>query len=154
LFASLVTVISALLITAVTLFHAHAHYTDEQERTGQILASVRQMATDLTTISGADVAGQADKIAAQTVGTFRDQFGSQRQNFLAIVQQARVTSVGEVRAVGLLQADNVTAQALAAVSAHVSNQESPTGQQRQYRMRVTLRLVDGRWLVSDVELVP
>ena len=45
------------------------------------------------------------------------------------------------------------ATVLTAVTSIVKNTEAPEGQQRVYRMKMTLDHTDGRWLVSNVEFV-
>jgi Mce-associated membrane protein len=49
--------------------------------------------------------------------------------------------------------DGDTVTVLAAVSATVQNADAPTGEQRQYRMKMQLQHDGDRWLVSDLEFV-
>jgi Mce-associated membrane protein len=64
-----------------------------------------------------------------------------------------VESTGEIEEAGIVTADDKHAVALAAVTSTVKNTEAPDGEIRVYRMKVTLDVVDDKWLVSDVEFV-
>jgi Mce-associated membrane protein len=54
----------------------------------------------------------------------------------------------------LSSSDGTTAVALAAVRATVGNAAAPEGQQRQYRLRITLEKTGETWLVANLEFVP
>ncbi|AHI01067.1 hypothetical protein GCM10010174_13290 [Kutzneria viridogrisea] len=125
----------------------------EQTRLAAVQAA-RQVAVNLTTVSKDSAQQDVQRLMDSATGSFRDQFGEQAEVFRKVLQQADVTSQGTVREAGVSSADADSAVVLAAVSATVKNTDAPTGEQRQYRMRMHLTKDGDRWLVSDLEFVP
>ncbi|RRO17966.1 hypothetical protein EIL87_06765 [Saccharopolyspora rhizosphaerae] len=143
------------LVVAGTHFHnaaAAAAAKDESDR--RAVAVARQAALGLTNISAQTVEQDTQRLAALATGAFADQFAQQTTAFRDIVTGSQVTSRGEVVEAALSHSDGRTAVALAAVRATVGNAAAPEGQQRQYRLRITLEKTAETWLVANLEFVP
>ncbi|TWG08066.1 Mce protein [Saccharopolyspora dendranthemae] len=143
------------LVVAGTQFQNSARAAAEREESGrQAVAVARQAALALTNISAPTVEQDSQRLASLATGAFSDQFAQQSPAFRDLVTGSQVTSRGEVVEAALSHADDRTAVALAAVRATVGNAGSPEGQERQYRMRITLEKTAGTWLVANLEFVP
>ncbi|BAH55891.1 MULTISPECIES: hypothetical protein [Rhodococcus] len=118
-----------------------------------ILDTATQMSTNLVTLRHQSVDEDIKKVADGTTGPFHDQFATSSGGFGDVLNQGQVESTGEVKSAGIIDSSDDHATVLAAVTSTVKNTEAPDGEMRVYRMKLTLDLVDGRWLVSDVEFV-
>lgn len=118
-----------------------------------ILETATEMATNLVTLRHQSVDEDIKKVADGTTGPFHDQFATSSGGFGEVLTQGQVESTGEVKSAGIVEATDNHATVLAAVTSTVKNTEAPDGEMRVYRMKLTLDLVDGRWLISNVEFV-
>lgn len=149
---SVVIVLGALTFGGVGAWRLHTAQV-RQDRDAAIVSTTRRVVADLVTLRHDSAAADMKRVADSTVGKFHDQFADTSGAFLSVLQQGQVVSTGEAKEVALVDADDHSATALAAVVSTVKNTEAPDGQQRVYRMKVSLQSVDGRWLVSNVEFV-
>lgn len=125
-----------------------------EDRRDEVTQVTRQMMTNLVTLRFDTAQADVDRLLDGATGSFREQFGGQAGAFRNVLEQGRVVSTGHVTEVGVQDVTDENATALAAVRARVANSDSPNGEDRNYRMRVTLQHKDDRWLVADVEFVP
>ncbi|PPJ25556.1 hypothetical protein C5F51_22195 [Nocardia nova] len=142
------------LTVAATLMQFHMRATDsDTDRDAEVVATARRMVTDLTTLNQGGVDGSIKRILDETTGSFRDQFSHQADSFRQVVAKGGVDSTAQVTEAGLVDADDDHAQVLVASTSTVKNTDAPNGQQRLYRMKVSLQHVGATWLISDVEFV-
>lgn len=147
--------VAATLAGVGTVLYLQVQDASAEEASRQaVLQAARQVAVDITTVSKDSAQQDVDRLMGAATGSFKDQFGQQAEVFQKVLQQANVSSQGTVREAGVSSVDQDTAVVLAAVSATVKNVDAPTGEQRQYRMRMHLKHEGDRWLVSDLEFVP
>lgn len=152
-----ITIATAVAVTLVAVSSQlwltvhHNHQDDTRDRA--VLDTARRIAVQLVTLSHGSAKQNLDAIAADSTGSFRDQWDKISGNFVAVLQNGKVESTGEVKEAGIVSVDDVHATVLTAVTSTVKNTEAPEGQQRVYRMKMTLDHTDGRWLVSNVEFV-
>jgi Mce-associated membrane protein len=118
------------------------------------LSTAQKVATDLTSITGDNAQAQIAALTQESTGAFHTQISSYGAALSAILRQAKAGSTGTVSAAGIERMDAVSASALVAVSAKVSNSALPTGRPVSYRMVVQLRREGDRWLASDVRFLP
>lgn len=118
-----------------------------------ILDTASEMATNLVTLRHQSVDEDIQKVIDGTTGPFHDQFAKSSGGFVDVLNEGQVESTGEVKSAGIVEATDDSATVLAAVTSTVKNVEAPDGELRVYRMKMTLDLIDGRWLVSNVEFV-
>jgi Mce-associated membrane protein len=127
------------------------HRADGQQAALQ--AAVRE-AVNLTTISYTSADRDLSRIIAGATGNLRTQFDHERAQFPGVLSGEKSVSRGTVLRAGLQSFTGTTAIALVAVDATVSNTASVAAGTpsvvKHYRMVMTLRLVRGTWLVSDV----
>lgn len=124
-----------------------------EARDRAVLETATQMATNLVTLRHQNVDEDIKKVTDGTTGPFHEQFTSSSGGFGDVLNQGQVESTGEVKSAGVLDSSDDHATVLAAVTSTVKNTESPDGELRVYRMKLTLDLVDSKWLVSNVEFV-
>ncbi|MFE9322309.1 hypothetical protein ACIHDR_25410 [Nocardia sp. NPDC052278] len=117
------------------------------------LAAANRIAVQLVTLDHSSAKQNLEAIAADSTGSFRDQWQKISGNFASVLENGKVQSTGEVKESGLVDIDDAHATVLTAVTSTVKNTEAPEGQQRVYRMKMTLDHSDDHWLVSNVEFV-
>ncbi|MFE6926043.1 hypothetical protein ACFVAV_33870 [Nocardia sp. NPDC057663] len=125
----------------------------DDDRDGAALAAANRIAVQLVTLNHTSANQNLQAIATDSTGPFRDQWDKISKNFASVLENGKVDSTGEVKESGLVDIDDAHATVLTAVTSTVKNTEAPEGQQRVYRMKMTLDHSDGRWLVSNVEFV-
>ncbi|MFD9667553.1 hypothetical protein ACFWAY_39130 [Rhodococcus sp. NPDC059968] len=125
----------------------------EAERNELIIRTAHEVVGNLVTLNHESAQSDMDRITSSSTGTFRDQFTDAGGTFASVLSDGQVDSIGEVKEAGLVSADDSGAVVLAAVSSNVKNSAAPQGEERVYRMKVSLSKIDGAWLVSDVEFV-
>ena len=118
------------------------------------LDAARQETLNLTTMSFQTADQDIKRLLDGTTGEFRDQFQQRIKPFTDIVRQAKVVTTGKITEAGVENATGDTVTVLVAATAQVTNTAAPTGTPRDYRLRLTVRQVGGRWLVSNVDFVP
>ncbi|MDV7246620.1 MULTISPECIES: hypothetical protein [Rhodococcus] len=118
-----------------------------------VLDTATAMATNLVTLRHQSIDEDIKKVADGTTGPFHEQFATSSGGFGDVLNQGQVESTGAVKSAGIVDSTDDHATVLAAVTSTVKNTEAPDGEMRVYRMKMTLDLVDGRWLVSNVEFV-
>lgn len=123
------------------------------DRDVAILDTAAQMATNLVTLRHQSIDEDIKKVADGTTGPFHDQFATSSGGFGDVLNQGQVESTGDVKSAGIVDSTDDHATVLAAVTSTVKNTSAPDGEMRVYRMKMTLDLVEGRWLVSNVEFV-
>ncbi|WP_156511464.1 hypothetical protein [Nocardia nova] len=151
----------ALLVVAIiagsvvaTFMQLHLRADDAaKDRDAAVVLAARRMVVDLTTLSQGSLDGDMKRIMSETTGSIRDQFSHQADSFRQVVAKGAVESTGQITEAGLISADDNQAQVLVASTSTVKNSDAPNGQQRLYRMKVSLQHLGGTWLVSDVEFV-
>ncbi|MGH3267064.1 MAG: hypothetical protein ACRDNS_34355 [Trebonia sp.] len=117
------------------------------------LSAARHEVVAFTTLSNATAANDIKTLLAGATSGFRAQLAKQAQGFQQAVRDGKVTSTGRVDSAGLVTLSGNTAVAIVAATAKITNTKAPAGARRQYRFSLTLKQVDGRWLVSDLGFV-
>jgi Mce-associated membrane protein len=156
--AAVVALLVVLLVCAlaggtVLLLQKRATATAEDDRAGALQAA-RQMVVNLMTLDHNAPQESLDRVTQGATGQFREQFSTQASAIQTILQQAAVSSSGEVSEAGVAQLDRDSATVLVASTALVKNTQAPQGEPRQYRMLIKLQKQADNWLASDVEFVP
>ncbi|MBF6215717.1 hypothetical protein IU487_32490 [Nocardia puris] len=149
------------LITAVLALTGNAvrvgldvraqHRADTRDQA--ITDTARQVAVLLVSLNHNTAKDDLDAIAASSTGDFRAQFDKLSGTFTGVLNDGKVESTGEVKAIAIVAANDNNATVLTAITSTVKNTEAPEGQQRAYRTKMTLGYIDGRWLVSNVEFI-
>lgn len=124
-----------------------------ERRDAEALAAANRIAVQLVTLSHSSAKQNLEAIAADSTGSFRDQWDKISGNFASVLENGKVESSGRVEESGIVEVDDSRAIVLSAVTSTVKNTEAPEGQQRVYRIKLTLDRAEDRWLVSNVEFV-
>ncbi|GGO01045.1 hypothetical protein GCM10011610_70540 [Nocardia rhizosphaerihabitans] len=151
--AVLAAAVVALGGVSVQLWLDVRHNEQVDSRDEAVLDTARRIAVQLVTLDHTSAEKSLDAIGADSTGSFRDQWDKISGNFVTVLRNGNVESTGEVKEAGIVAIDDNNATVLTAVTSMVKNTEAPEGQQRVYRMKMTLDHTDGRWLVSNVEFV-
>jgi Mce-associated membrane protein len=88
-----------------------------------------------------------------STGDFRKQFQAGSKNLTSLVTANKAVAKGQVLDAGLVSSDADSAVVLVVADSTVTNTASPKGEQRHYRLQLSLVLHDGQWLVSDLTFV-
>ncbi len=123
-------------------------------RRGAFVQTARQGVLNLTTVRYATAPEDVQHLLDGASGSFAQDFGGRKDSYIQVVQKAQVNSEGKVLAAGLEKLDGNSAVVLVAATAKVSNSSAPQGEERSYRLRVTVTDTDSRMTVSNVEFVP
>ncbi|NLU82269.1 hypothetical protein [Rhodococcus sp. HNM0569] len=116
--------------------------------------TARQTILNLTTIHPDTAKDDVDRLVAGSSGQFRDEFADRQEPFVSVVQDAKVTTDGEIIAAGYESDVDGGGTVLVAARAMVSSAEQPEAAPRDFRMRVTIADDDGNLTASKVEFVP
>ncbi|KAA0916578.1 conjugal transfer protein [Dietzia sp. ANT_WB102] len=115
----------------------------------------KEVMTDLMTIRQDTLKEDVDKIVSKIEGDFSEQFAPRRDSYEEVVKTTKVAAEGTVSAAAVEKADNEQAQVIMAIDQTIANPRSEKGQDRQYRIRVTVnRHDDGGMKVSGVNFIP
>jgi Mce-associated membrane protein len=121
-------------------------------RNTQAIDTAKQVVVNLTTLRKDTAKNDIDRILSGTTGDFRTQFVTAADSFQKALVDGHVDTTGVVDEAGLVAADGSHATVLIAATSTVKNTDTPQGQPRVYRMKVTLEHATS-WLVSNVEFV-
>ena len=131
------------------------HVSDGHDRDGRrtaVLAAARDEVTSLMNINYATAGRDLGRVIAGSTGDLRRQFELQRAHASQLAQTKSVLN-GSVVSAALMWLHGSTGTARAVVAAAGTDSTGGgTPSLRHYRWVLTLRDVDGHWLVSDAAL--
>lgn len=125
----------------------------ETEGRTEVLAAASAEVTGLISVSQKTTAAEIDRLKAGATSGFASELAEQSVALRRALQAQKVTSTGTVASAGVVAWQPDRARVLVAAVGKVANRQSTATTPRAYRLRVDLRHVDGRWLVSDMEFV-
>lgn len=150
----LLAVLVAGVVAAVPLGLVARSQAAADSRGAAVLAAAARTVSDLVTVDGTTVQQAYDRLRAGATGPWADQLNGQSDSFVRAVQGAQVTSRGNITAAAIQKVDDDTATVLVSASASVRNQQTPTGEPRQYRVALDLVHQGDAWLVTKLDFVP
>lgn len=116
-----------------------------------VLAAARAEGVALTTISYQTARADLARILAGATGSLRTQFAKQEAQLPSVLARTKSVSKGTALSSALASLAGDQARALVAIDANVSGTDTGSGGVlKHYRMVMTLRRVDGKWLASEV----
>lgn len=127
---------------------------ERDERRAAFVQAARQTVLNLTTIRADSADADVQRLIDGATGDFKAEFEGREGPFVEVVQQAGVTTIGEVLEAGIQNEDGTCASSLVASRAMVSNADQTEPEPRDFRLRVTICDENGRLLASKVEFVP
>jgi len=126
----------------------------DADNRAEAMTAAKDVAVDLTTVNWQTIDQDVQRILDNSTGQFHDDFAERRTDYADVVRDAKTTSVGTVSQAGVEKIAPDDATVLVALQSTSSTPDAPKQEPRQWRMRITLDRVDGRYLASDVEFVP
>jgi Mce-associated membrane protein len=150
----LVAIVLALVVLCVVFGIGVRSGQLEEQRRQEVVAAARQLVVNLTNLNHDSIDNNVKNLLDGTTGDFQRQFQTGSSTFAMVVKEGKVVSTGEVRSAGVDNLSPTDADVLVAVHSTVRNSAVPSGEARDYRLAVTLRNQEGRWLVSNVIFVP
>ncbi|TCN43853.1 Mce-associated membrane protein [Rhodococcus sp. SMB37] len=157
--ARLVTVAASVLVVGLIaagawLLFERQSAADRNDRREEYLQAARQTVLNLTNIQADTADADVKRLMEGATGDFKAEFEGREGPFVEVVQQAGVTTTGEVLEAGIQNEDGSCTASLVASRAMVSNAEQSEPEPRDFRLRVTVCDEEGRLLASKVEFVP
>ena len=119
----------------------------------QLIETGKQGAVNLTTIDYAHAEVDVQRILDLATGQFHDDFASRSGSLVEVVQRAKSKSSGTVTAAGLESVDGDEGQVLVAVTVTTTSLDVANQPPRYWRMRLTVRKVDGGAKIAKVDFV-
>jgi Mce-associated membrane protein len=154
-------VLCAWLVAVVTLaavagwtWHQQQRSQHVEDARGEALTAARTSVPKLLSYHAASV--DQDLAAAQKLltGSFRDEFGDLAQQLIAPAAHRRhITTSASVRTAGVVDGTADEVKALLFVSQSTTSDRSATTKVDGSRLEVTMRRVDGRWLIAAMDPV-
>ena len=107
----------------------------------------------LISVSSATTEADIQRLADGATSSFRSELEQQSKALRDALQGQKVTSTGSVASTGVVSWSPSRAQVIVAAKGSVTNKAAEGAQPRTYRLQVSLRKIDDRWLVSGLEFV-
>jgi Mce-associated membrane protein len=130
-------------------YHAHA----AQRHRDLLVATARQAAVNLTSIDVTEVERDIERVLESSTGTFHDDFQQRSEPFVDAVKQAQSKSVGTVTAAAIESQSGDQTQVLVGVSVQTTIPGTPEQHPRNWRLRISVQMVNDAAKVSDVQFV-
>jgi|GEM_PF-3351285 len=123
-------------------------------RDAALIAARTHVAT-LTTLDGTDVDAGLEAWQAATTGLLHDQVSEVDDTNRALLADIGSTSTGRVLDAAVLELDGSTASVMVSVEVTVADLSTPTAEPtiKRNRFAADVRLVDGEWLLEDLQQV-
>ena len=156
------TMLVVLLVLAAALgaalaWRTHSDRADaatQQERYGDVMAAASTEVTAFVNMRYDRPDESVDAVAAGATGAFRDHYVRSARSVIAVLKRSRSVMTGRVVWSGVSDVSPDRATVIVATTGTVSNRRTGgVPRPREFRLRVTLDRVGGRWLTSDIEFV-
>ena len=127
---------------------------DDDDKRKEALAAAEQAMVNLSSVKAATAEADVQRVLDSATGQFSAEFRTNKDAFIEVVKQAQVDSSAEVDAAGIQNADDGNYRVLVALTSSIKNATIPQGEQRPFRMAVTMAEEGGDWKVDRVEYIP
>jgi Mce-associated membrane protein len=119
----------------------------------QALATARAYAVTVTSYDYQHLDQNFNDVLDGATGEFKDQYSGASATLKQLIVSAQATAKGTVRDAGVASATRDQVQVVAFVDQSITNAANPAPRQDRNRVTMTLVKIDGRWLVTKLELV-
>jgi Mce-associated membrane protein len=127
---------------------------DEADQKAKATQSARQMGVNLMSLNSDTAQRDLDRIVNGTTGDFKNKLAGQSKAFMDQVTKAKAKSTVTDVDAALVSIDGDSAEVMVSLTGTVTNDKVQNGTPQGYRYQMELTQVDGRWLVSGLEVVP
>lgn len=118
----------------------------------EALDAARSYAVVLTSVSSDDLDSNFAAVLDGATGEFKDMYAQSSEQLRQLLVDNNATAEGVVIDAGIKSATTTEVEVLLFVDQTVTNTVSPEPRLDRSRVVMTMELVDGRWLASDVTL--
>ncbi|MGB8403235.1 MAG: hypothetical protein WCE30_04050 [Mycobacterium sp.] len=118
----------------------------------QALAAAQQYAVILTSVDASKLDQNFDAVLDGATGQFKDMYGQSSGQLKQLLIDNKAKAEGKVIAAGIKSATEDKVEVLLFLDQSVTNSVNPQPRLDRNRIIMTMELVNGRWLASDVEL--
>lgn len=125
----------------------------EHQRAEAVSAASTEV-TRLISVSAEDSEAAFESLLDGATASFRSDLKQQASALQKALKANKVDAEGEVVSAGVARSTDEQATVYIAATGTVSNSGTKAPQQRDYRVKVEMRNVEGRWLVSGLEFIP
>ncbi|MDO3333929.1 hypothetical protein [Mycobacteroides abscessus] len=116
------------------------------------LSSAEQFAVALTSMDSGKVDDNFNQVVSNATGSFKDAYTQSASQLRQVLIDNKAASKGTVIDSAVKSATKDEVQVLLFVDQWITNAANPQPRLDRSRVAVTMHLIDGRWLASDVEL--
>lgn len=151
LLAAVLVAVLALALSGILGWKLHeANAVDDASAAA--LDAARRYAVVLTSVSSDDLDANFDAVLDGATGEFKDMYAQSSEQLRQLLVDNQATAEGVVIEAGVKSATPSKVEVLLFVDQTVTNTVSPEPRLDRSRVVMTMELVDGRWLASDVTL--
>ncbi|WP_183097320.1 hypothetical protein [Nocardioides pelophilus] len=122
---------------------------DERAASAAAVTQVEQ----LVGISGSTADEDIERLLDGATGDFHAELESQIKRLQQVLADSKVKATGEAVSTGVVTLTDDKASVIVAASGTVQNKDTDKAEPRNYRLKVDLVKMDGRWLISGLEFV-
>ncbi|MDL9938228.1 hypothetical protein QSJ18_15860 [Gordonia sp. ABSL1-1] len=147
-----------LALAGATAFFGYHYFTDDDAAAetpvvadGAAVNTAKDYAIKLSSFDYRDLNKNRDSIVSMSTPAFAGRYAEMINALNPIVTDGRGEATAKVSHAALENVDGNTAAVLLFVDQSARNIVTPDGKSQPYRMLVTLKHTDGRWLVDNVE---
>ncbi|OYD67911.1 hypothetical protein [Rhodococcus sp. OK302] len=152
---TLLAVVGALVVVSALGWGGYTtwqHSLDDEART-TALERGRQFATDLATYNFQNLDQNLSVVRENSVGEFAGQYAQVAANLQDMIVQYQATSSAQIISAGLADSDRDSAEVLVFLDQTITNTNSPDPRIDRNRMQLSLVREDGKWKLSNVQLL-
>ncbi|MBA9001314.1 hypothetical protein [Thermomonospora cellulosilytica] len=124
-----------------------------EEARKQVMFAAAQAAQDLSSYDYRTVDSDLRRAAAHTTGKFKDEFARTTPQVKANAARQQVVTEGIALKTGVERVDGDEAVAIVFLNQETAKAATAQRLPSQFRLRLTMRKVDGRWLVEKLEVL-
>jgi Mce-associated membrane protein len=151
----LVCVLTLVLSAAsVAMVWQHRDAVAQRHRSAEFAAAARQGVVSLITLDFGHAKDDTRRVIDSSTGQFRGDFESHADDFIKVMQDAKVTTKGNVTATAVQSMSENSAVVLVYATSVATNATGAQNQPRLWRLRVTVQKDGGQIKMSKVEFVP
>lgn len=116
------------------------------------LSTAQDFAVVLTSMDGGKVDENFDRVVAGSTGSFKDAYTQSASQLRQVLIDNKAASKGTVIDSAVKSTAKDRVEVLLFVDQWITNAANPQPRLDRSRVGITMSLIDGRWLASDVEL--
>ncbi|OBJ69436.1 Mce protein [Mycobacterium sp. 1274756.6] len=119
----------------------------------QAVAAARDYAEVLTTLDAKDIDAHYNEALDGATGRFKDEYSQGASQLRQILIDNDAAGTGVVLDAAVKSASTSQVEVLLFVDQSITNAVNPSPRIDRNRIQMTMKLVDGRWLASNVDLI-